>query len=73
MSIIREPAATLGYTKTKMIESAFTYKSKFIGFMHPLGAKAPPEKNLTLFMSISTAAAQLFLSTDATEEHKVCP
>lgn len=60
----------MGYIATKLIESAFIYTSKFLGFIHPLNVSASPGENLTLFLGVKNAKAWLSLSLDETEDQK---
>ncbi|CAG5128382.1 unnamed protein product, partial [Candidula unifasciata] len=67
VSIIRKTQGTTGYTATKLIESAFIYSSKFLGYIHPLNTSAFNGENLTLFLGLKSARAVLNLSLDDSE------
>ncbi|GFS15989.1 multiple epidermal growth factor-like domains protein 8 [Elysia marginata] len=70
VSIVRRPKEKLSYSRSKRTEKTFLYKSKFLGFIHPLGAEPRLGEHLNLYLSVSEGIGELFISTDATEEHK---
>ncbi|XP_055897034.1 multiple epidermal growth factor-like domains protein 8 [Biomphalaria glabrata] len=64
LNIHRRTVGTMGYIVGKRIEHVYFLTSKFLGFLHPLNAQPPANENLTLFLSLQHAKAQLYLSSD---------